>query len=182
MTLPEVVLLREDGTPCGTALKRTVHSTSTPLHLAFSCHVQDPVGRLLVTRRALTKATWPGVWTNAFCGHPQPGEPFEDAIARHAESELGLTVSDVRVAISDFRYRATDASGVVENEICPVFMAHAEGPVNPRPDEVAEYAWVEPADLRAALVAAPWAFSPWLVMHRERLAILTTPEPGSAPC
>lgn len=182
MTPPEVVLLREDGTPCGTALKETVHSASTPLHLAFSCHVQDSAGRLLITRRALTKATWPGVWTNAFCGHPRPGESFDDAIARHARSELGITVTDVSVAISDFRYRATDASGVVENEICPVFMARTEGPLHPHPEEVAEYAWAEPAALRAALTAAPWAFSPWLVLHRERLAILKTPAQDGTPC
>ena len=69
MTPPheEVVLLAEDGTPIGTADKATVHTAATPLHLAFSCHLFDGEGRILVTRRALGKATWPGVWTPLTC-------------------------------------------------------------------------------------------------------------------
>lgn len=157
-----VVLLADDGTPIGTADKATVHTSDTPLHQAFSCHVFDDAGRVLVTRRALTKKTWPGVWTNSFCGHPAPGEDIAEAIARRAERELGLVVTDVRVALPDFRYRAVDASGVVENEICPVFTARASGDPQPADDEVAEWAWVEPVALRRAVSATPFAYSPWI--------------------
>ena len=161
--IPEnVVLLAEDGTPVGTAPKATVHTDDTPLHLAFSCHVFDEQGRVLVTRRALGKATWPGVWTNSFCGHPGPDEDFAEAIARRAERELGLRVHSVRSALPDFRYRAVDASGIVENEICPVFTAIADGDPAPADDEVAEWAWVEPEALRSAVAATPFAYSPWL--------------------
>jgi len=161
--LPEtVVLVDDDGTPVGTAPKATVHSAETPLHLAFSCHVFDERGRVLVTRRALAKKTWPGVWSNAFCGHPAPGEDMVDAIGRRAQRELGLAISDVSVALPDFRYRAVDASGIVENEICPVFTARAASDPNPEPDEVSEWAWIEPEELREAVAAAPFAFSPWL--------------------
>lgn len=157
-----VVLLADDGTPIGTAEKATVHTADTPLHQAFSCHVFDDAGRVLVTRRALSKKTWPGVWTNSFCGHPAPGEDPSEAIARRAERELGLAVSDVRVALPDFRYRAVDASGVVENEICPVYTARASSDPQPAADEVAEWAWVEPDALRSAVAATPFAYSPWI--------------------
>lgn len=160
-----VVLASDDGTPVGTADKATVHSTSTPLHLAFSAHVYDDDGRVLITRRALTKRAWPGVWTNSFCGHPGPGESTGDAVVRRAGHELGLLLDSVELRLPDFRYRAVDASGIVENEICPVYTARAASAVTPRDDEVMEWKWVDPLEVTAAVAAAPWAFSPWLTLQ-----------------
>ena len=114
-----VVLVDDEGREIGTAPKISVHDADTPLHLAFSCHVVNHAGEILVTRRALSKATWPGVWTNSFCGHPRPAEPTVSAVRRRADHELGLTLVDVELVLPDFRYRATDASGIVEHEICP---------------------------------------------------------------
>ena len=165
-----VVLLDDEGAPIGTASKSGVHRTDTPLHLAFSCHLRDADGRLLVTRRALTKRTWPGVWTNSFCGHPSPGEDLPSAVARRASDELGVTITDLRLVLPDFRYRATDASGIVENEICPVFTALTNDELRPDPDEVAEYRWIDAADLEVAVAVTPWAFSPWLNLQLGELA------------
>ncbi|GIT78770.1 isopentenyl-diphosphate Delta-isomerase [Leifsonia sp. LS1] len=180
MTPPreEVVLLAEDGTPIGTADKATVHTTDTPLHLAFSCHLFDGEGRILVTRRALGKATWPGVWTNSFCGHPGPGESFADAIARRAGDELGTTIENVVVALPDFRYRAVDAGGIVEYEICPVYTATIAGELAPSAAEVAEWEWVDPRTLLAAVEATPWAFSPWLTLQLPALYASPDGEPS----
>ena len=163
MAPEEVVLLDDAHRPIGTALKAEVHTGDTPLHLAFSCYVLDDDGRLLLTRRALAKKTWPGVWTNSFCGHPGPDESFEDAIARRAHQELGLELREILPILPEFSYRATDASGVVENEFCPVFLAVTDVEPAPVESEVAEYAWSEPQALAEAVQRAPYAFSPWLV-------------------
>ncbi len=166
----QVVLLDDAGEPIGTADKATVHGLDTPLHLAFSCHVSDADGRLLVTRRALGKRTWPGVWTNSFCGHPAPGERIEEAVGRRALEELGVTLIDLELVLPDFRYIATDASGVVENEICPVYTARTLDELLPDPDEVLEVQWVDAADVGAAAERTPWAFSPWLTLQLPALA------------
>lgn len=158
-----VVLLDELGRPAGTADKLTVHHTDTPLHLAFSCHVVGAEGRALMTRRALGKLAWPGVWTNSVCGHPAPGEAAADAVARRARQELGLRVSDVDEVLPDFAYRAVDVSGTVENERCPVFVARADADPVADPAEVAEWAWASWDRVVLLAASAPWALSPWCV-------------------
>ena len=165
-----VVLLDDAGQSIGTAPKTDVHHGSTPLHLAFSCYLFDGAGRVLLTRRALHKGTFPGVWTNSFCGHPSPGETLDDAVVRRARQELGVTVEDLRCVLPDFRYRAVDAAGVLENEICPVFCGRALGPVTADPEEVMDCAWV-PWDQLLAAAQFGWALSPWAM---EQIPLLDT--------
>lgn len=163
-----VVLCTEDGRTAGTALKNEVHTASTPLHFAFSAWLFDDRGNVLLTRRALNKLTWPGVWTNSFCGHPGPDESFEEALVRRASEELGTTVKNIEPVLPDFRYRAVDASGIVENEICPVFFAELDAKLNPNPDEVCEFEWVSLDDLKEAVKSFSFIFSPWLVEELEQ--------------
>ncbi|NLW14451.1 MAG: NUDIX domain-containing protein [Trueperella sp.] len=56
-----------------------MHTDSTSLHLAFSTYLFDPDGRLLITRRALSKKIWPGVWSNSACGHVMRGQTSDGA-------------------------------------------------------------------------------------------------------
>ncbi|RAV14532.1 isopentenyl-diphosphate delta-isomerase [Mycolicibacterium sp. GF69] len=155
-----VVLLDEDGRRIGSAPKAGVHHTDTPLHLGFSCYLFDADGRVLLTRRALGKKTWPGVWSNSFCGHPAPGEHVENAVCRRAGQELGVAIDSLTCVLPDFRYRAVAADGTVENEMCPVFVAHCQAQIQPDPDEVMEWIWVSWDQLRAT-AGLPWAISPW---------------------
>lgn len=170
-----VVLLDDEGREVGTAPKSSVHGTDTALHLAFSCHVVNDDGLVLVTRRALDKTTWPGVWSNSFCGHPRPAEPILHAVHRRAEYELGITITDIELALPLFRYRATDVNGIVEHEVCPVYTARTKDVPALNPLEVAEARWVEPAELAASLASTPWAFSPWLVLQAEQLHLFGDP-------
>ena len=172
-----VVLLDEQHRPIGSRLKSEVHHADTALHLAFSVHVLDDDDCMLLTRRAVTKRTWPGVWSNACCGHPGPGEDPSDAVRRRLAHELGLLADSLVLTLPDFAYRARDAGGVVENEVCPVFVAHVAGhqpvPV-PDPAEVTEWAWLPRAQASALARQHPWLLSPWAVLQFEQFD-----EPGS---
>jgi isopentenyl-diphosphate delta-isomerase len=167
-----VVLLDPDGAAIGTAPKAEVHHGDTPLHLAFSCYLVDDAGRLLMTRRAATKRTFPGVWTNSFCGHPGPGEALDEAVRRRGSQELGVDVGPPRLVLPGFRYRA-EQDGVVEREMCPVFTARVTGPPAPDPTEVDEVRPVAWDDLVAAVREGTWSgLSPWCVDQVAELAAL----------
>ena len=117
-----VVLVDGQGTPVGEQRKSLVHTAFTPLHLAFSVYLFDrTAGNVLVTRRALEKLTWPGSgptaaavtrgWVRNFRWRSVVGP-----------SELGLQIDGLSCVLPDFAYQARDASGICENEICPVFV------------------------------------------------------------
>ena len=167
-----VVLLDEDYRPIGQLPKSRVHHAQTPLHLGFSCYVFDGSSRVLMTRRATSKQTWPGVWTNTCCGHPLPGERSTQAAARRLREELGLHLVRSVVALPGFSYRAVAPDGVVENEFCPVLVGAVEGTPAPDPTEVLEYRWVAWQDVVALATTAPWVISPWSARQIPLLAAL----------
>ncbi|MFE6964797.1 isopentenyl-diphosphate Delta-isomerase [Agromyces sp. NPDC057679] len=170
--IEEVVLLDAHDRPVGRAPKSSVHGLDTARHLAFSCHVFNGRGEVLVTRRALSKQAWPGVWTNSFCGHPAPAETLLHAVRRRGEFELGLELDRIDLVLPTFHYRATDASGIVENELCPVYTATTDSTPEPHPGEVMDHRWVELEQLALAIEHAPWAFSPWFVLQSRLLPFL----------
>lgn len=164
-----VVLLGAGGEPIGTMDKSLVHTTNTPLHLAFSCYAFDSDGRMLLTRRSLAKRTWPGVWTNTCCGHPAPGEKIDDAIRRRLRFELGVEVDSLRLVLPGFRYRAVAPDGIVENEVCPVYFAHLQSDPAPAPDEVMDWQWTSVTEFLTAAETVPFVLSPWSVLQANEL-------------
>ena len=181
-TTESVVLLDDAGRAIGTADKRAMHHRDTPLHLAFSCYLFDAAGRVLVTRRALDKPTFPGVWSNSCCGHPAPGEDLADAVRRRVRQELGMGLDGLRLLLPAFRYRAVMPDGVSEHEMCPVFVATTADPVRADPVEVADAVWVPWQEFREQVLAGTREVSSWC---REQVAELpadplaASPRPGS---
>lgn len=170
MIAERVVLVDEAGNAIGSAPKATTHHAQTPLHLAFSCYVFDRAGRLLLTQRAHDKPTFPGVWTNSFCGHPSPDEDMFGAVERRAGQELGLKLEMLTLVLPRFRYEATGANGVRENELCPVFTAIATSEVTPDRSEVAAVEWVQWGLLRDEVLTGERDVSIWCAAQVAELA------------
>ena len=122
---------------------------------------QDPVDRILSRAPGETRAT---VIRDGGGDEPTLGDlDLEERYALRRVQGLSTELEDITEALPDFRYRAVDASGIVENEICPVFVARTSADPTPLDDEVCEWQWVKPAALRESVTHTPFAFSPWLV-------------------
>ena len=129
----------------------SVHHADTPLHLAFSCYVFDADGRLLLTQRAWHKATWPGrVDQQRAAATRRPASRSPTPYADGSSRSSGSRSTTCGWCCPAFRYRAVMADGIVENEMCPVFVAaHRRTPSRPTPPRSTTHAWVPWADFRA---------------------------------
>lgn len=161
-----VVLVSYEGTPLGESEKQRAHEQPGRLHLAFSVFLFRPDGSMLLQRRARSKYHFPGIWANACCSHPEPGEELVSSARRRLGEELGL---DCELAdVGTFTYRAVDPhSGLVEHEFDHVLVGEGElGEISPAPDEVEEVRFVRPEEVTSA--GPKEGFAPWFA---EALAI-----------
>jgi isopentenyl-diphosphate delta-isomerase len=163
-----IVYCDESGTPTGTYPKLAAHDGDTKRHLAFSVFLFNDKGELLLQQRALTKKTWPGVWSNSCCGHIMLHESVEHAAKRRLKYELGITGVKLNIILPDFRYRA-EKDGVVENEICPVLVGKFSGTPRSNPEEVNDIRWVDWNDFVIEVADPANGYSPWA---REEVELL----------
>jgi isopentenyl-diphosphate Delta-isomerase len=160
-----VELVDEDGNPTGSATVSAAHTAPGLLHRAFSVHLFDSDGRLLLQQRAATKTRFPLRWANACCGHPAPGQSVVEAASARLSEELGLGGIDL-TEVGVYAYRADDpATGRVEYEHDHVLLGIVDADdlrTRPDPAEVAALRWVGSTELWTELNAAPQAYAPWL--------------------
>ncbi|MFH0864388.1 MAG: isopentenyl-diphosphate Delta-isomerase [Candidatus Gottesmanbacteria bacterium] len=171
--MEKVVLVDDKNREIGTADKATVHTKNTPLHRGFSFFLFNSRNELLLTQRAFSKKTFPGVWSNTICGHPMPGESIGEAVRRRLESELNVRFTGEIKEASPYRYRFKDKSGIVENEICPIFIAYVDyeddNNFTPNPEEVADWQWIPWIELIENIKMDPTQYSPWSVQEARIL-------------
>lgn len=167
--MEKVVLVNEQNAVVGTMPKHLAHTLQTPLHRGFSVFVFNPAGQLLLQQRSFGKLTWPGFWSNSCCGHPALGESVAEAIQRRTRVELNIQVYGLYEALPDFHYRC-EYQGVVENEICPVWLARTQDEPDPNPEEVAATRWASWEDfLRLLKEDAAGRYSPWCKLETAQL-------------
>lgn len=170
-----VVVLDASALAIGAMEKLAAHFMPGTPHLAFSVVLLDGDGRLLLQRRSDDKHHFRGRWANSCCSHPRPGEGVVEACRRRLAFELGVEAPIDLEVVGAFWYRAEDsASGLVEHEYDIVVIGRMPlgTSLAPRPDEVAEIAWLS-LDDAAALAAGPDA-APWLELV---LRVVRDPDP-----
>lgn len=161
-----VVLVDERDVEIGTEEKLRAHRDAA-LHRAVSVFVFDGSGAVLLQRRAAGKYHSGGLWSNACCGHPRPGETPADAAHRRLREEMGI---DCPLApVFTFTYRAELDAGLVEHELDHVFVGRYDADPAPDPGEVEAWRWVDVELVRSELAARPDCFTAWFRTAFEEL-------------
>ncbi len=163
-----VVLVDKKDREIGIEKKLRVHRARTPLHRGFSLFLFKNKKELLLQQRAEGKKTWPLVWSNSCCGHPLPKETYESAVLRRTRHELGVELNIVE-KISDYQY-CFSKDGVMENEICPIFIGFYGGKLMPNPQEVESVMWIQWDDWLEETVKYPDRYAPWCVEETQILS------------
>lgn len=162
----EVILVNEQDEPTGVMEKMEAHREAR-LHRAFSIFIFNSKGEMLLQQRALVKYHSAGLWTNACCSHPIPGEETADAASRRLQEEMGFTVPLTK--IFDFVYKHEFEHGLTEHEFDHVFVGTWNGRIQPDSQEVLDYCYKSLAEIEATLLTHPQKYTAWFSLAFPRV-------------
>lgn len=114
---------------------------------------------MLLQQRALNKYHSGGLWTNACCSHPRPGEETKDAALRRLKEEMGFKTEIEKVF--DFVYKAEFDNGLTEYEFDHVFTGEYEGPIDFNKEEVKDCCYKPMEEIKDSLKIHSDRYTAW---------------------
>lgn len=169
----EVILVDESDRPVGVMEKMAAHRQAR-LHRAFSVFIFNSKGEMLLQQRAPEKYHSAGLWTNACCSHPRPGEDTREAAVRRLQEELGFTAPLEKLFA--FTYRTVYDNGLTEFEFDHVFVGTYDDKIFPDRAEVSDYRYQSLTAIEAELLSAPATFTSWFQLAfpllKEKIQLL----------
>lgn len=158
MDLTQVILVDVNDRQTGVMEKMEAHRRGV-LHRAFSVFIFNRKGEMLLQQRAISKYHSGGLWTNACCSHPVPGEATAAAARRRLKEELGFETPVEK--IFDFVYQAGFDNGLTEHEFDHVFAGTYEGAIDPDPEEVMATCYRTITAIKDSMEAEPRQYTAW---------------------
>lgn len=162
----DVILVDERDVQIGTMEKLEAHQKAL-LHRAFSIFVFNAKGEMLLHKRAANKYHSAGLWTNACCSHPGPGEETLLAAQNRLQEEMGIS-TELQKAF-DFTYKAAFENGLTEHEFDHVYVGEYNGAIFPNKDEVSDYCFKPIADIKDSINSHPQKYTEWFKIALPKL-------------
>lgn len=166
--MEQVILVDEQDNEIGVEEKLRAHE-SGKLHRAISVFLFRK-SQMLLQQRAFTKYHSGGLWTNACCSHPRPGEPSLDAAKRRLMEEMGIFCPLKKVC--EFTYRAELDRGLIEHEFDHVYVGEYNSDPKPNPNEAHAWKWVEIETLQKDVSERPEIYTAWFKLLLPKMAAL----------
>ena len=154
----KVILVDEHDQEIGEAEKMQVHKEAR-LHRSFTIFIFNSKGETLLQQRAKTKYHSGGLWSNATCGHPRPGEATRKAAQRRLKEEMGFDCGLEEVL--QFTYKVKLDKGLWEHEFDHTFRGTYDGEIKPNLEEVDDFKWLEWKDLLGDVKEHPEQYTEW---------------------
>jgi isopentenyl-diphosphate delta-isomerase len=163
--MEHVILVDTNDREIGTMEKMEAHRKGA-LHRAFSIMVYNSQGDVLLQKRAKGKYHSGGLWTNACCSHPRPGDAIEETTRKKLMAEMGLDI--LPVYSFKFIYKANVDNGLIEHEFDHVFLGTSDKFPVIDTQEVEEWKFVPAEDLLSDVLRRPGNYTPWfrLILNR----------------
>lgn len=153
-----VVLVNEMDQKIGLMPKMEAHEKAV-LHRAFSVFVMNKQGQTMLQQRAAHKYHSPLLWTNTCCSHQRDGEDNIQAGKRRLEEEMGFS-TELKELFS-FIYKAPFDNGLTEHELDHVMIGYFENEPKINSDEVADWKWMYPKEIKEDISQNPDAYTAW---------------------
>jgi len=159
-----VILVDKNDNPIGLEEKVKCHLPNGKLHRAFTALIFDKEGRLLVTRRSLSKMLWPGDWDGTVASHPREKETYVSSAERRMPEEIGISCKFDYLFKFEYHVPYKDVGS--ENEICATLLGIVEKSSKFRlvKEEIAEIKWITADELIEDLQKNPEIYCPWMLI------------------
>lgn len=154
----DVIMVDPYDHQIGIMEKMEAHRSGT-LHRAISIILFNERGEMFLQKRAKGKYHSAGLWSNACCSHPRPGEHTNEAAIRRTKEELGIDVT-LTFAYS-FIYKATLDNNLIEHELDHVYIGRADGGFNINPDEIEDWKYLSVDKIREEINIDPSLYTYW---------------------
>jgi isopentenyl-diphosphate delta-isomerase len=156
--MEKVILVDTDDNAIGEREKMEAHQLGL-LHRAFSVLIFNSKGEMLLQKRAREKYHSGGLWTNACCSHPNPGEPLEQAVQRKLKQEMGIVLAPWFAF--KFIYRTDFDNALTEHELDHVFVGTCDSDPSINPEEAEDWRFISLQELKNDVALHPEHYTSW---------------------
>jgi len=161
----KVILVDKNNSIIGKEDKLIAHKKAL-LHRAFSIFVFNNKEELLIQRRALSKYHTPGLWSNTYCSHQQPGESTLSAANSRLFEEMGIVCEFHEIGQIYYKFKLDE--DIWEHEYDHILIGNYNGTVTPNPKEVLKYRWISLESLKTEMSLNNRIFTPWFKIILEK--------------